>query len=280
MARLTKEQWLQARGQWEADEREGFDWLATELNGAVSRQAISKAAKAQGWVKGGVNVAQQIGEVAQPAMKVAQPNKVAVKVAQLRPKVAEAECASEHKKSNAGRPTDYCESLNDQAYKFCLMGADDVQLAELFEVSEWTINNWKKIYPEFSQSIRAGKAIADGEVAAATFLSATGRHFIVEEESAVDENGNFRLVASKTKQVAASVPAQRMWLHNRQGKHWRERQVVEVEVNLNVVPKAALDEIHRISLEKQRELMKAVSGRAAKQGLVNYIDGESIQEQG
>lgn len=65
MARLTKDRWEYARNRWEGDPREGFDWLANELNGDVSRQAISKMAKKEGWAKGGVKVSD----------KVAQPNK-------------------------------------------------------------------------------------------------------------------------------------------------------------------------------------------------------------
>jgi len=81
VARLSKDDWTAIRQQWEADQREGFDWLANDINGAVSRQAISKMAKKQGWSKGGEKVAQpkescatkreRISKVAQPKTQIA-----------------------------------------------------------------------------------------------------------------------------------------------------------------------------------------------------------------
>lgn len=73
-----------------------------------------------------------------------------------------------------GRPTDYKEDYNDLAYKFCLLGATDKQMAGFFDVSEVTINAWKKKYPEFLKSLKKGKIVADGEVAHALFHRAKG----------------------------------------------------------------------------------------------------------
>lgn len=52
-----------------------------------------------------------------------------------------------------GRPSDYNVAFNDQAYKLCLLGATDKDLADFFEVVEDTINEWKKKHPQFSVSI-------------------------------------------------------------------------------------------------------------------------------
>jgi len=51
MARLTKDQWLEARQKWEADPTLSMGELAGQIG--VSVAAISKTAKAQGWVKSG-----------------------------------------------------------------------------------------------------------------------------------------------------------------------------------------------------------------------------------
>ena len=72
-------------------------------------------------------------------------------------------------KSNAGQPTKYKKEFAEQAYKYCLLGADDKKLAFLFEVSEATINNWKKAHKEFFESIKKGKEIADAEIASSLF---------------------------------------------------------------------------------------------------------------
>ncbi|MHC4744547.1 MAG: helix-turn-helix domain-containing protein [Planctomycetota bacterium] len=47
-------------------------------------------------------------------------------------------------------------------------------MAEFFEVAESTINAWKKAFPEFSESIKRGKAQADAEVAEKLFHRAKG----------------------------------------------------------------------------------------------------------
>lgn len=62
MARLTKDQWLEARQQWEADPTISYAVLAERIG--VSDVAVLKAAKREGWVKSGslasINRAAQI----------------------------------------------------------------------------------------------------------------------------------------------------------------------------------------------------------------------------
>ena len=56
-----------------------------------------------------------------------------------------------------GRPTKYRDELPAQAKKLCRLGATDAEMAEFFEVSESTINEWKLAYDEFSESIKKGQ---------------------------------------------------------------------------------------------------------------------------
>ena len=62
-----------------------------------------------------------------------------------------------------GRPTAFKPEFADQAAKLCRLGVIDADLADFFDVSEVTINAWKKAHPEFLKSIKASKAIADGK---------------------------------------------------------------------------------------------------------------------
>lgn len=50
MARLTKQQWAEARAQWEGDSAMTFGQLAAALG--VSRPGVSKTAASEGWTKG------------------------------------------------------------------------------------------------------------------------------------------------------------------------------------------------------------------------------------
>lgn len=123
-----------------------------------------------------------------------------------------------------GRPTDYKEEYNEQAYKLCLLGATDEELATFFEVDERTINNWKKAHPEFFQSIKKGKDIADANVADRLYQRAMGFEHDSEEIKVVDH----AIERVKVRKIYAPDPTSAIfWLKNRQGKRWRDKQEVE-----------------------------------------------------
>lgn len=123
-----------------------------------------------------------------------------------------------------GRPTKYKEEYAELAYKFSLLGAIDAQLAQLLEISESTLNNWKHEHPEFSESIKKGKEIADVEVVEALRKRAIGYSYeeIKTEES---DQGNKRVVT--TKEVVGDTTAQIFWLKNRQPRLWRDKQEID-----------------------------------------------------
>lgn len=129
------------------------------------------------------------------------------------------------------------------AYRHCILGATDKDLAQLFETTEKTINDWKLAHPEFSESLKKGKIEADMRVAKSLFKRANGYGFkeiTFEdiEERIFDHEGNIKLVPKtrvKTvfKQQAPDVTAQIFWLKNRQPKNWRDK--TEVDNNVKIV---------------------------------------------
>jgi transposase-like protein len=46
-----------------------------------------------------------------------------------------------------GRPSKYKKEYVELAYKFALLGLPDKKMAEFFEVSESTFNEWKEQHP-------------------------------------------------------------------------------------------------------------------------------------
>ena len=60
------------------------------------------------------------------------------------------------------------------AYNYCLLGATDEDLANFFDVTETTINNWKHAHPTFLESIKRGKHEADATVASSLYHRANG----------------------------------------------------------------------------------------------------------
>ena len=124
--------------------------------------------------------------------------------------------ASETKIKTMGRPTSYQDSYVQQAYQLCVLGAIDRQLAEAFNVSEQTINTWKKKHPDFLESINKGKLLADALVARALFMSALGSHIMVEEQETIHG------ILKTTRTIPPNVNAQIFWLTNRQPKLWKK----------------------------------------------------------
>ncbi|HGY1166557.1 TPA: terminase [Citrobacter braakii] len=121
------------------------------------------------------------------------------------------------------RPTKYQEAYAEQARKLCLLGYTDAELADFFEVSEATINNWKLEHPEFLESIKKGKAVADGDVASTLFNRAIG--YTAKEKREEKTADGFKEVDAE-KHVPGDVTAMIFWLKNRQKDKWREKHDV------------------------------------------------------
>lgn len=119
-----------------------------------------------------------------------------------------------------GRPTAYRPEMAEQAEKLCRLGATDKDLADFFEVSERTINNWKSDHPEFLQSIKAGKTLADAEVADRLYQRALG--YSHESEKVFQYRG--QVVRAKSREhYPPDTTAAIFWLKNRQPDKWRDR---------------------------------------------------------
>ncbi len=127
---------------------------------------------------------------------------------------------------NVGRPSKYENKYDLQAYKLCLLGATDRQLGDFFGVSEQTINAWKKAYSSFLESIRAGKDIADAEVANSLFKRAKG--YSHAEDKVFNDQG-IPMVVPTIKRYPPDTHAATFWLKNRQKAKWREGYEVTIK---------------------------------------------------
>ena len=86
-----------------------------------------------------------------------------------------------------GRKSLFREEYIQLAENYALLGATDDELADFFGVSKQTLNKWKKDYPEFLDSLKRGKDIADSNVASKLYNRAIGYDF--EETHTVCKNG-------------------------------------------------------------------------------------------
>lgn len=121
-----------------------------------------------------------------------------------------------------GRPTLYRAEYAEQARKLCRLGATDKELADFFEVDEATINRWKQAHPEFCESLKAGKQIADAEVADKLFQRATGYEHKAVKIVADAKTGAEHQV-EYIERYAPDTTAIIFWLKNRRPDLWRDR---------------------------------------------------------
>lgn len=118
------------------------------------------------------------------------------------------------------RPTRYRQEFAEQAAKLCKLGLTDKELADFFEVSERTINTWKHSHPEFLQSLKGGKELADAEVASKLFHRATGYEHPEDDIRVV--NGEI-VITPTIKHYPPDTTAAIFWLKNRQPAKWRDK---------------------------------------------------------
>lgn len=134
-------------------------------------------------------------------------------------------------KHPGGRPSAYKKEYAGIAYRHCLLGATDADLAAAFNVQESTINNWKQEFPEFLESIKRGKLEADADIAESLFKRAKGFHTKAVKIFAADGK-TFEHVYQEyyPPETAAAI----FWLKNRQPARFRQNPEIAVTVNNDV----------------------------------------------
>ena len=124
----------------------------------------------------------------------------------------------------AGQPTKYKIEYNEQVVKLCRLGATDKEIGDFFNVTETTINNWKKAETKFFESIQKGKIQSDANIADSLYNRAKGYEH--EEEKIFCTNGEVTKV-NTIKHYPPDTAAAFIWLKNRRGKQWVDKQEVE-----------------------------------------------------
>jgi hypothetical protein len=132
--------------------------------------------------------------------------------------------------SAIGRNSLYNHDYPVQAFKLCLLGATNKELAAYFDVSPLTISNWKNFHSAFNDAVTRGKKMADMEVAHSLYQATldrviTLRQAIKCKEVYYDDNGKRvekeRIeVINVEKHIPACFRSQQFWLRNRNPSHW------------------------------------------------------------
>lgn len=122
---------------------------------------------------------------------------------------------------NAGRPTKFNSALTAKIKALYEAGATDVQVASAIGVSPRTIYYWKASNPEFLQTLKDGKDIADDLVVSSLFRRATG---YTHAEEKIGFYEGYPIKVKTYRHYPPDVTAQIFWLKNRRPDEWRDRE--------------------------------------------------------
>ena len=132
----------------------------------------------------------------------------------------------------AGRPSRYRKEYARTAEELCRdFSMTDKGLAKVFDVSEVTINAWKKEHPEFLKCLGNGKGHKDANVERSLYERATG--YSHPEEKIFNHQGNI-IRAQTRKHYPPDTQAASFWLRNRQPERWRDKVEIQASGDMRI----------------------------------------------
>ena len=121
----------------------------------------------------------------------------------------------------------------EQARKLCLLGATRQELADFFEVSTVTIDNWRLKHKAFQDAVNVGKEHSDERVVHSLYHRAVG--YCYDAVKVIPgRDGEEPVYAEYRAHVPPDVRAISMWLTNRKSKEWKDK-VEDVNDNTTTI---------------------------------------------
>jgi len=134
-------------------------------------------------------------------------------------------------KRKQGQPTKLTPERAVKIHFLARRGCTDKQIAEILDVTEKTICNWKKT-SSFFQSLKVAKAEADALVEISLFERATGYS---HPETKVFQHEGQIITEETVKHYPPDAVACIFWLKNRRPLEWREKREVEHSGEISIV---------------------------------------------
>ena len=150
-----------------------------------------------------------------------------------------------------GQPTKYKVSYNEDVYKLCLLNSTDKQIADILNISEATLNNWKQEHPKFLESIKEGKEKADSTIAESLYNRAKGYS---HEDTHISNYKGEITTTEITKHYPPDTAAAFIWLKNRQG--WSDQpKEISKDISTISIPASGITSIftknyHSVKIDK------------------------------
>lgn len=164
-----------------------------------------------------------------------------------------------------GRPTTYQKLFAHQAFMFCLKGATNDVLAELFQVSVRTINRWLNDHKEFCHAVMAGRKRADAQVAMSLYQRAIG--MVVPKAHVSNYKGSVTITELQ-EYLPPDVGAASLWLFNRDPENWRANvELPAPDAGSNTPFEDELDAFYAQSMEASKVAAEAARADRERHGL-------------
>lgn len=134
------------------------------------------------------------------------------------------------------RPSKYDPVLCQKAVQLASGGATDEEIADALKISTRTLYRWQAQFPEFCQSLKAGKEPADERIVRSLYHRAAGFEWTEQQAFKLKEvsfEGGNRIererveIVDVRKQMPPDTTAAIFWLKNRQPERWRDKQDFE-----------------------------------------------------
>lgn len=117
-------------------------------------------------------------------------------------------------------------------------GLSDKQIAHNIGITQTTLYEWQKRFPELSEALKKGKEVVDREVENALLKRAMGYEYDeVTQEPVTDKDTGItemRVTKRVTKQIVPDVTAQIFWLKNRKPEEFRDKRDVELSGSVDL----------------------------------------------
>jgi hypothetical protein len=133
-----------------------------------------------------------------------------------------------------GRPSKYTEDFPILAEGYAREGLNDKEIAAKLGISIAQYYVYQNDNPDFSESIKRGKAPVDTMVENALLKRALGYDYTEQTtEIKMDAKGipQPAMVKNTVKHVAGDIGAMAFWLKNRKPAEWKDKHEMAIDVN-------------------------------------------------
>lgn len=109
-------------------------------------------------------------------------------------------------------------------------GLTEADIAHNIGISTQSLWDWKNKHLDVLAALKKGKEVADIRVENALYKRAIG-YDAIEEKTIIGADGDVSQTIKQVKHIAPDTTAQIFWLKNRRPELWRDKVVVDANMN-------------------------------------------------